>query len=137
MRDGLFGRDASSVRSRPGPALRPWGWFATWLLVGGTWSFTILAIASVGLLVLPIALAVTGVVARCSHGLGAVGILSGLGLPLFYVAYLNRAGPGNVCTSYAVGQSCSQEWNPWPWLGAAIVFITVGVTVFLLRYRRD
>ncbi|HEX6394396.1 MAG TPA: hypothetical protein VFZ97_13235 [Acidimicrobiales bacterium] len=117
--------------------VRPWRWFAAWLLVGALWAFGLIAIASVGPLAMPIALAATVVVALASGGLGLVGVLSGLGLPVLYVAYLNRAGPGNVCTSNTSGQTCVQEWSPWPWLSLAIVLVGVGAGLFLIRYRPD
>jgi len=115
---------------------RPWGWFAAWCLTGGLWSFTFLAIASVGIFVLPVALVTTAILVRRSYGSGMPGLLSGLGLPVFYVAYLNRDGPGNVCTSNSGGgQTCIQKWSPWPWLAAALVLTVAGLLLF--RYRQD
>ena len=115
---------------------RPWGWFAAWWLIGGLWSVNLLGIATVGLFVLPVSLAATAILARRSHGAGVLGLLSGLGLPMFYVAYLNRDGPGNVCSSTSGGgQTCVQEWSPWPWLAAAVVLTVAGLLLF--RYRLD
>ena len=52
-------------------------------------------------------------------------------LPL-YVAYLNREGPGNVCSAIAHGgHSCLQAWNPWPWAAAGTSLVAVGITLFL------
>jgi hypothetical protein len=123
----------SLTRHRP----RPWGWFAAWLLVGGAWSFALLALASVGLFVLPVAVAATVLIAKWSHKLGVIGLLSGLGLPVLYVAYLNRRGPGNVCTSHAANQSCVQESSPWPWLAAALLLVCLGLTLFAVRHRSE
>lgn len=115
---------------------RPWAWFSAWLLIGGLWSITLLGIATIGLFVLPVSLAATAILARRSHGAGALGLLSGLALPVFYVAYLNRDGPGNVCSSTSGGgQSCVQEWSPWPWLAAGVVLTIAGFLLF--RYRLD
>ena len=114
---------------------RPWNWFLAWLVVGGIWAFALISLPSVGLLVLPIALAATVLLARRSHWAGVLGLVSGLGLPPLYVAYLNRQGPGNICTSFSSGQSCVQEYSPWPWLTGAVLLITVGFGFFVLRYR--
>jgi hypothetical protein len=46
-----------------------------------------------------------------------LGLVSGLALPVLYVAYLNRDGPGTVCRTGRDGsQACIDEWSPWPWL---------------------
>jgi hypothetical protein len=103
--------------------------------VGGLWSFVVLAIASVGMFVVPVALATTAFVAKRSNGLGAFGFVSGLGIPLLYVAYLNRRGPGDVCTTHPGGQSCAQEWSPWPWLAAAVLLIGIGLGLFGVQTR--
>lgn len=126
----MFGR----VNATPMATRRSWGWFAAWWLVGALWSFTFLAVATVGLFVLPSAMAATAILVWRSHGSGLIGLLSGLGIPVFYVAYLNRGGPGNVCSAIAGGQSCAQEWSPWPWLGVAIPLTVAGLLIF--RYRR-
>ena len=120
----------------PPPALvrRPWGWFAAWAVLGGGLAFGVLAIASVGLLVLPVVLAAMVVAGRRSQGRGALGAVSGVGLPVLYVAYLNRGGPGNVCTLYrGGGQSCLQEWSPWPWVAVGMVLVVAGLAVFGAR----
>jgi len=95
---------------------RPWGWFAAWLLVGAACIVSLLGAFSIGSLVLPIALAGTALVAWRSSLRGVPGVIAGLGLPPLYVAYLNRAGPGSVCSAITRGQDCIQEFNPWPWL---------------------
>lgn len=122
------------MRHPPGASRVSWAWFGAWWLTGGLWSFTLLGIATVGLFVLPVSLALTVVLARRSHGTGLLGVVSGLGLPLFYVAWLNRAGPGNVCSSTSDGgQACLQEWSPWPWLAVAVILTLGGLVLF--RYR--
>jgi hypothetical protein len=49
---------------------------------------------------------------------------------LFYVAWVNRDGPGTVCHFDASGGSCSELWSPWPWLAGGVVLLSVGVAVF-------
>lgn len=59
-----------------------------------------------------------------------LGAVSGAAAPLFYVAWVNREGPGMVCHLDASGGSCSERWNPWPWLVVGVVLLSVGVAVF-------
>jgi hypothetical protein len=72
---------------------RSWGWFATWTLVGVTWSLALIGIASIGLFVLPAAVGATVVVAlRAPSSSGLPGLVTGLALPPLYVAYLGASG---------------------------------------------
>ena len=116
---------------------RSGGWFATWSLVGVTWALALIGIASIGLFVLPAAVGATVVVAlRAPSSSGLPGLVTGLALPPLYVAYLNRSGPGNVCTSSHGVQSCIEALDPWPWLGATVVLVTVGIAIFLVHGPR-
>ncbi|MFZ2058677.1 MAG: hypothetical protein WAV54_14830 [Acidimicrobiales bacterium] len=116
---------------------RAWGWFAAWTLVGATWSLALIGIASIGLLVLPAAVGATVVVAlRAPSSNGLAGLVTGLGLPALWVAYLNRSGPGNVCTSGHGVESCIQALDPWPWLGVTVVLVTAGIAIFLVHGPR-
>ena len=110
---------------------RPWGWFGAWLAVGAACTVSFVGAASIGLFVLPIAVAATALVAWRSSLRGVCGMIAGLGLPLLYVAYLNRGGPGNVCTTITGGQDCIQEFDPWPWLIAGVLLVVAGVVVFV------
>lgn len=122
----------------PAPrTVRRWSAFIGWLLVGAGYALGVIGIASIGLLVLPVAVAATVVLARRScarSGLG--GLVVGLGLPPLYIAYLNRSGPGNICTSISGGYSCDQELNRWPWVVAGVVLIGAGLFAFLTRAAR-
>ncbi|MGC5165931.1 hypothetical protein [Luteimicrobium sp. DT211] len=63
-------------------------------------------------------------------GPSSAGAISGLSLPLFFVAWLDRRGPGGLpCHA---GGSCSEDPSPWPWLVAALIFISLGVVIFLV-----
>jgi len=116
--------------------VRPWGRFGAWLLVGAAWSLGVVAILSIGLFVLPVAAVATVLLARRAPGRpGLPGLVSGLGAPVLYVAYLNRSGPGNVCTATARASSCVQEFDPWSWLIVGLVLVTTGIAVFWLRTR--
>ena len=92
---------------------------------------------TIGMFILPFVVVGTVVVVRRSgSSAGAAGLISGLALPLLYVASLNRDGPGTVCTSSAGGQSCTEEMNPWPWLALAAVFVIIGLLAFRITRRR-
>jgi hypothetical protein len=54
---------------------------------------------------------------------------------VLYVAWLNRDGPGQVCTSTATDTSCADEWSPWPFVALAVVLAGAGVVAFV-RGRR-
>jgi hypothetical protein len=113
-------------------------WFFAWTAVGAGYAFAILAALSIGVYVLAITVVATVLLVRSpSASSGLTGIVSGLGLPLLYVAFLNRSGPGTVCTTTLTGQSCVDEWSPWPWLLAGVLLVVAGCGWFAVRsYRR-
>jgi hypothetical protein len=102
-----------------------------WLLVGSLYALSIVGAFTIGIFVLPIAVAATLLLVRHHADGSAAGLLSGAGLPLLYIAYLNRDGPGTVCSSTAGGSSCTDEWSPWPWILVAVVLVAAGVLVFI------
>lgn len=63
-----------------------------------------------------------------SHRSGA-GVVTGAGIPLLWVAYVQRQGPGTTCWHTASGAGCDQHLNPLPWLIIGIVLVLVGVVV--------
>jgi hypothetical protein len=59
-------------------------------------------------------------------------LISGAGLPFIYIAYLNRDGPGNICTPVGNGgQQCMQEFSPWPFLIIGLALIVTGLVLFI------
>jgi hypothetical protein len=93
----------------------------------------LLGALSIGIFVLPVALLATWYLARRDRSARAVsGGLSGIGLPLLYVAAMNREGPGVVCR----GQACGQQWSPWPWLVAGVLFVLLGLAAYVLSELR-
>ncbi len=123
----------TAVRSRA-----PEAWFLAWFAAGVLAVFTLLGAFTIGLFVLPISIAVIAFLAsRRGAVVGIAGLISGLGLPLLYVGFLNRHGPGVVCVRTNEGGSCTQELSPWPWvlLGVALVVVGLGVFVFTERQR--
>ena len=66
-------------------------------MVGAAFAFGLLGILSIGIFVLPCALLATFYLARRNPSVRYMtGILSGVGVPLLVVAYLNRGGPAFV-----------------------------------------
>ncbi|MFF4906297.1 hypothetical protein ACFY2T_15645 [Streptomyces sp. NPDC001260] len=114
-----------------------WGWFASWLALGACAGVGLAAILTVGIaLVLPAAVG-AGVLLWKGPRNAAVGLLAGLAVPLFYLAYLNRGGPGNVCHTVAGGQSCTDEYTPVPFLVAGVVLAAAGFLLFVLLSRKS
>ncbi len=122
----------------PGQVRGAWPGFAAWAGVGALYTVSLLGALSIGLFVLPIAVVATLLLVRWhSAGASVAGVIAGLGLPLLLVAYLNRSGPGTVCTTTSGGgESCTDEWNPWPWLIAALALLAMGIAAFLLLRRQ-
>ena len=111
-------------------------WFIAWMFVGAGYALGVLSALSIGAYVLLITVVATIVLAtRVGNRVGLPGLVSGLSLPLFYVAYLNRSGPGTICTTTATSQSCSDEWSPWPWLVIGIVLFLSGCVWFAMANR--
>jgi hypothetical protein len=109
------------------------GWFVAWAVVGAGLALALLTILSIGIFVLAITTAATVLLAtRPKASIGLPGLISGLSLPLFYVAYLNRGGPGTACTAVPGGESCSQRWSPYPWVGIGVVLFLAGLTLFVV-----
>jgi hypothetical protein len=119
-------------------ARRGWGWFVAWVALGVMWVVAVLGVFTIGIFVLPIAAAGTILLATRRHaGDGIAGVISGLGVPLLYVAFLNRHGPGTICTtSHNGGQSCVDELNAWPWLVFGLVLVALGAVVFVTSGNR-
>ena len=127
-----------AVKDSTRPRVPAWVWFVAWILVGITFAFALLSAMTIGVFVLPVAVGLAVLVAtRQGSIVGIVGLISGASLPLFYVAYLNRDGPGNVCRSFADGGSaCTEEWSPLPWLFIGAVLLIGGVAAFVTVSRK-
>jgi hypothetical protein len=57
----------------------------------------------------------------------AFGVLSGAGLLLLFVAWVQRHGPGTTCWHTAMGSGCDQHLNPIPWLICGLAFLIAGI----------
>jgi hypothetical protein len=104
-----------------------------WVVVGAAFAFGLLGILSIGIFVLPCALLATFYLARRNPSMRYMtGILSGVGVPLLVVAFLNRGGPAFVCSE----NTCEQQLSPWPWLLAGVLFVLLGPATYVLSATR-
>ncbi|MGW0583872.1 hypothetical protein ACWD25_50020 [Streptomyces sp. NPDC002920] len=112
-----------------------WGWFLAWFAVGACVAAGFAAVLSVGPVLLVLAAAAAGLLLWKGPRRAVVGGLAGLALPLFYVAYLNRGGPGDVCRSVSGGQTCTDEYAPLPFLVGGVLLLAAGFAIFLVIER--
>ena len=118
-----------------GPA---WQQFAAWALCGASAAFIFVGAFVVG----PLGILLTLLFAVLATRLGgdnisAVGAAAGVGAWGFVLGWLNRDGPGGVCTSTDTSTSCSQEWTPWPFWLAGALLVAGSVVVFTYARRRS
>ncbi|WP_020141199.1 hypothetical protein [Streptomyces sp. 351MFTsu5.1] len=113
-----------------------WGWFLGWLLVGACAGLGLAAILTVGLAFLVLAGVAGVLLARRGPRRAVVGVVSGLALPAFYLAYLNRGGPGEVCHAISGGQACTDEYTPVPFLAVGVLLLVAGLVVHAMAGRR-
>jgi len=66
------------------------------------------------------------------------GLITGAGVPLLVIGYINRNGPGNVCTERASGicTSFAERSSPWPFVAVGVLLVALGLIVFAVRRRR-
>jgi hypothetical protein len=108
-------------------------WFACWAVVGAAYAFGLIGALSIGMFVLPCALVTTFYLARRSPAPRFMtGLVSGLGVSLLILAFLHRRGPGMVCD----GSGCEHQFSPWPWFVAGVLFVLLGVAVYVLSATR-
>jgi hypothetical protein len=110
-----------------------WGWFIGWLVVGAGAALGTISILSIGVFVLAITVVIALLFAtRRSSVDGLPGLISGFSLPLFYVAYLNRGGPGQVCNVHKGVHECSERWDPRPFVVVGAIFLFGGLAAFVV-----
>jgi hypothetical protein len=111
-----------------------------WTLVGAGAVLGVLTLLTIGIFVLPVTGLLAGLLAwRGAHlprRLVGPGLLTGAGVIPLYIAFLNRGGPGMVCTTWATGGSCTQEMSPWPWVAAGLCLAGAGTALGLVRSRQ-
>lgn len=89
---------------------------------------------TIGLFVLPLPIVATIVLLRIPKAKPRFPVFAtGFGLPLLYVAFLNRSGPGEVCRLVDGGYQCGDQLHPLPWLAAGLVLTIAGVVLHARR----
>ena len=117
--------------------MRAWGWFAAWALVGVGAALGVAGLLTIGLPVLLVTVvAAVLLVRRDGASRSAWGIGVGVALLLLWLAWLNRHGPGEYCTSTAVSSECADQYAPWPFVLVALVVLGVAVTGQVVSGRR-
>jgi amino acid transporter len=117
------------------PSRPKWQWFVGWLFAGASYGGVLAAAFADGILLLPIAAFGTIILTRHGREQGIPGLFSGLALAPLAVAYLNRDGPGDVCTKTPGGDACVDNFNPLPWLIIGLVLLIAGFVWFVHRRR--
>jgi hypothetical protein len=120
---------------RPAKHVTACGWFWAWAMVG---LVTALSLDFGPVAALP-AFGLGALVARAGdrrcRGLG--GVITGAGLPLLWVAYVQRQGPGTTCSHTGSGAGCDQHLDPRPWLIIGVALVLAGLIVQSRRNRRS
>jgi hypothetical protein len=107
------------------------GWFWAWALLG---SAAALAVVSLGpILAAPVLVIGAPMASRPRIRRSAFGLLSGAGVLLLYVAWVQRAGPGTTCWQTQTASGCDQHLNPLPWLLVGIVLFVGGIAAHARR----
>ena len=100
-------------------------WFCAWALLG---SVAALGFVSLGVLVLaPVVAAGVLMASKPAIRRSAFGLLTGAGVLLLFVAWLQRAGPGTTCWQTATASGCDQHLNPLPWLVVGLAALVGGI----------
>jgi hypothetical protein len=114
--------------------------FVLWALLGAGACLAVLSVLTIGIFVAPVVAVLAWALVRATGAdRSIVGAVSGVSLMLFFVALVNRDGPGVVCRVRTQFTECAERWNPWPWFAAGLVFLFGGIALFyaLGRLRRS
>lgn len=111
-------------------ALVMWAGYGWWTAVGGAGGLGIAALLTFGVLLLLLAGAM-GVIGYLIAGLSRRGqvwmVLVGGSAAPWYVAWLNRDGPGNVCQTSGGTTICSDQWSPLVFVVIAAFLMGSGI----------
>ncbi|MFC9279172.1 hypothetical protein [Streptomyces collinus] len=113
-----------------------WGWFLGWFVLGACAAVGLATVVTAGLLLVLLAAAVASLLLRKGPTNAMAGLPSGIALPVLYIAYLNRSGPGTVCDAVPGGQTCTDEYTPIPFLIVGVLLLCTGFLMFTVLHRR-
>lgn len=102
-----------------------WVW---WGVVGATTAMGVMSVFTIGLALLAVGLvmALAGLALPSLRNRAGSMVLVGAGAVPLLPAWLNRAGPGTVCTTEGLTQECTQLLSPWPFVVVAILLVAAG-----------
>jgi hypothetical protein len=106
-------------------------WFWAWALVGCASAFGLLVAGMLALA--PVAAVIWLMASRPTIRRSAFGIVTGVGVPLLYIAWVQRAGPGTTCWQTASASGCDQHLNPLPWLFIGFALFVGGIIAHARR----
>jgi hypothetical protein len=123
---------------------KDWKAFVAWSLAGGLLVFSVLTGFSIGLFVLPFALAAVLVTAkRASAWPEALGVVAGAGVVSLVIAFLNRdyePCPESGVETLSPGETSIEcgGFDPMPWLIGGITLVSVSLVAHVVvRARRS
>lgn len=102
-----------------------------WLIAGSVITFFGLSLMTVGLPALAIAIAAA---ALRNWKWDLPWLLAGATLPLLWVAWRNRGGPGDDCITTPSVSGCGELLDPMPWLLSGVVLLSAAAGI--LAYGR-
>lgn len=109
-----------------------------WFVVIVLGVLSLAAVVSVGLFILPLAIAgAILLLARPRRAIGAAVLLGAVGAGPLILAYFNRPGPGHVCRTDSEGVACGDYLNPWPWLALGLALWVAAAIVLVVAARRS
>ena len=109
-------------------------WFWAWALVGVGLAFSFVSFVGV-FTIIPSGVVAFGL-SRRRPVRGVSGLLTGAGVMLLVIAYLQRQGPGTTCTRTATSVTCDQHLNPLPWLVLGLALFAAGFVAHAWRRGR-
>jgi hypothetical protein len=110
--------------------------FLGWALAAGGLALAAITPFTIGVFVAPFALLALAALAITARDESAAGALAGPAVLVLYIGYLNRGGPGDVCTSSPTAESCTTEWSPWPFAVVGLCLLVASASLFWQLNRR-
>ena len=121
----------------PRRSASPWVLTLWWGSVGALLGFGVAGLASIGVFLLPLALVllVIALLVPALRTPSTPALLVGLSTAPLFIAWLNRGGPGLVCTTSGTSTSCVDQWSPWPFVATGVLLAGGGLAL-LVHGRR-
>jgi len=117
--------------------LASWPQFAAWVGCGAGVGAVLAGTFTFG----PLGLLAAACFAAVAVRLGGtnsslIGAAAGAGVWPLVIGFLNIDGPGTSCHTTGGGQTCTEEWSPWPFWAVGIALLILAPVVFEVSRRR-